>query len=99
MAKQDPWIICPACRGEGKTVNPAIDAHGLTREDFAEDPDFADEYMAGTYDVRCAACSGAGKVRKSHLATLRRNAEERRLAAREDGDWEGYRSAGDYRWG
>lgn len=100
MARQtDKWIICPACRGEGKGVNPSIDAHGLTAEDFADDPDFADDYCGGTYDVCCAACDGSGKVRHSHLRTLAEHAADRRLAAMEDGDWEGARVAHDYRFG
>lgn len=97
--KKDRWIICPACHGEGTCVNPNIDANGLTAEDFAEDPDFAEEYRSGTYDVSCAACNGTGKIRHSHLATLAEHAEDRRLAAREDGDFESYCGAGDYRFG
>lgn len=74
------------CEGEGTTVNPNIDAHGLTAEDFREDPDFAENYFSGTYDVPCRACGG-------------KNAAERRMAARENGDWEGYQVAGDWRYG
>lgn len=100
MAKnKDKWMICPACDGEGETVNPSIDAGGLSAEDFAEDPDFAEDYRSGVYDVCCAACGGSGKIRSGHLQVLRQNAEDRRLAAREDGDWESYRVANDLRWG
>lgn len=96
---KDKWMICVACDGEGTCVNPNIDANGLTAEDFAEDPDFAESYFDGDYDVRCAACAGRGSIRESHLETLRQNAEDRRLAAREDGDFEAYSMAGDYRYG
>lgn len=96
---RDKWVICPACSGEGSCVNPNIDANGLTREDFDDDPDFAEDYMSGVYDVRCGACGGAGKIRQSHLEELHQNAEDRRLAAMEDGDFEGYCMAGDYRYG
>ena len=58
----DKWMICPVCEGEGKHVNPNIDAHGLTADDFAEDPDFAEAYMGGVYDVPCRNCGGSGKV-------------------------------------
>lgn len=95
----DPWMICPACRGEGTTVNPNIDAHGLTAEDFAEDPDFAESYHRGDYDQSCLACNGAGKIRQSRHAELVQAAEDRRLAAREDGDFEAYSVAGDLRFG
>lgn len=99
MPAKDPWIICVVCHGDGVTVNPNIDANGLTAEDFAEDSDFAESYFDGDYDVRCAACTGTGKIRKSHLETLRQHAEDRRLAAREDGDFEAYSMAGDWRFG
>ena len=54
--------ICPVCGGRGKYVNPSIDAHGLTSEDFDEDPDFAESYFRGDYDVRCALCQGVRVV-------------------------------------
>lgn len=96
---KDPWMICPACQGEGKCVNPNIDSNGLTAEDFADDPDFAEDYMSGLYDVTCGACNGRGSIRKSHKRTLREHAAERRLAAMENGDFEAYCGAGDYRYG
>lgn len=50
--------ICPTCKGKGTHVNPSIDRHGLTREDFLEDPDFEEEYFNGTYDIKCNECDG-----------------------------------------
>ena len=50
--------VCPHCQGAGTHVNPAIDGNGLTAEDFAEDPDFHEGYMAGVYDVACERCGG-----------------------------------------
>lgn len=97
--KRDPWLICPVCDGEGKTVNPNIDAHGLTAEDFREDPDFAEDYRSGLYDITCAACNGLRVVKRQHLRQLEQNAEDRRLAARENGDFDSWRVAGDYRFG
>ena len=100
---KSPWVICDLCHGEGTHVNPAIDGHGLSREDFDDDPDFAESYMRGDYDVPCAQCGGSGKVRESELAAIherqRERAEDRRTRAAEDGDWESYQSAGDPRWG
>ena len=51
-------IVCPTCNGEGKHVNPSIDSHGITREDFDADPDFMESYMSGIYDVSCYECGG-----------------------------------------
>jgi DnaJ-class molecular chaperone len=99
ITKKRKWTICPACDGEGTTINPAIDCHGLTREDFAEDPDFAEDYMSGVYNITCAACSGSGKVTAERIKQLHQAAADRRLRAREDGDWESFIGASDLRWG
>jgi hypothetical protein len=56
------WIICRKCQGEGKIVNPAIDGNGLSAEDFAQNPDFKEDYMNGVYDIPCPECSGSGKI-------------------------------------
>ncbi len=52
------WEVCGTCEGKGSHVNPGIDAHGLSREDFDEDPDFAEDYFSGRYDVQCNECDG-----------------------------------------
>jgi hypothetical protein len=52
------YEVCGLCNGKGKHVNPSIDAHGLSSEDFAEDPDFAEEYFSGFYDISCNECGG-----------------------------------------
>jgi hypothetical protein len=98
MAKEE-WIVCPVCGGEGKTVNPDIDAHGLTAEDFREDPDFREDYFSGMYDITCRGCDGKRVVQPSRLEELAHNAEDRALAAREDGNWEAYYDARDWRYG
>jgi hypothetical protein len=49
--------VCPLCEGRGQYVNPSIDAHGLTAEDF-EDEDFSESYRRGDYNVRCTLCGG-----------------------------------------
>lgn len=96
---REKFIVCPVCGGRGSTVNPNIDAHGLTREDFDEDPDFADDYRSGAYDVQCRACLGERVVTEERVEELASNAEDRRLSARENGDYEGYSVAGDWRYG
>jgi hypothetical protein len=91
------WVLCPVCEGDGKTVNPAIDCNGLTAEDFREDPDFAEDYWSGVYDITCRACNGHRVVPEERIKELEQNAEDRELAAREDGNWEG--GVRDWRWG
>ncbi|RDJ35720.1 MAG: hypothetical protein DWQ19_12955 [Crenarchaeota archaeon] len=52
------WEVCPTCQGRGYHVSPGIDSHGLTAEDFASDPDFAEDYFGGKYDQTCNECDG-----------------------------------------
>jgi len=52
------WGICPTCQGNGTHVNPSIDSHGLSSEDFYEDPDFKEDYCSGRYNVPCYECNG-----------------------------------------
>ena len=56
------YAVCPVCHGRGSYVNPSIDSHGLTADDFAEDPDFAEDYLRGTYDVTCRSCGGRNVI-------------------------------------
>ena len=50
--------VCPTCGGSGTHVNPSVDCDGLSAEDFAEDPEFAENYFGGCYDVACYECDG-----------------------------------------
>ncbi len=52
------YEVCELCEGQGKHVNPSIDAHGISGHEFSEDPEFAEEYFNGTYDVPCYRCKG-----------------------------------------
>ena len=52
------WVVCTICDGRGEYINPSIDSHGLTREDFDEDPEFADDYRSGFYNMPCGLCKG-----------------------------------------
>ena len=52
------WVVCTMCQGRGAYVNPSIDSHRLTREDFDEDPEFHDDYMSGVYNIPCGLCGG-----------------------------------------
>ncbi len=52
------WQVCPVCNGNGTHVNPAIDSGGISMEDFEEDPDFAEAYVRGDYDITCNHCQG-----------------------------------------
>ena len=55
------YEVCGRCRGEGSHVNPSIDGHGITEDEW-NGPDWDDEsrdaYMSGAYDVACEVCNG-----------------------------------------
>jgi len=98
MPKSQTYILCPVCQGHGTTVNPNIDANGLTAEDF-DDPDFAESYRNGEYDIPCRGCDGKRVVTSQRIQELQQNAEDRALAARENGDYDSYSVAHDWRFG
>lgn len=52
------YEVCDACDGKGKYVNPSIDAHGISEDEFNEDPEFREDYFSGRYDVTCRQCKG-----------------------------------------
>lgn len=55
------WCICPRCEGNG-TSSAYLGA--ITRDTFDDDPEFAEDYMAGRYDRPCDECGGSGKVKQ-----------------------------------
>lgn len=57
------WGVCGICGGEGKVVNPSIDAGGISSEEFNRDPEFADNYITGLFDITCPHCLGTRVVR------------------------------------
>lgn len=56
------WEVCDVCEGKGKHVNPSVDCNGLGYDDFADDPDFYEDYVGGMYDVTCYCCKGRTTV-------------------------------------
>lgn len=56
------WVVCDLCEGKSTVVNPSIDCCGLTAEDFRDDPDFADDYIGGCYDITCPRCGGRSTI-------------------------------------
>jgi hypothetical protein len=58
------YEICSRCNGKGSHVNPAIDGHGISMEEW-NGPDWDDEsremYMNGGYDIACEAGCDHGK--------------------------------------
>ena len=50
--------VCFNCEGRGSHVHRGVDEGGITPEEFAEDPDFEEDYFSGVYDVSCDECHG-----------------------------------------
>jgi len=61
------YEVCNRCQGKGKHVNPNVDGHGISPEEFAEDPDFKEAYFSGAYDVTCYECKGKRVVSEPDL--------------------------------
>ena len=87
------WEVCELCRGKGSHVNPAIDAHGISGEEMYDDPDFAERYFSGFYDVPCYESHGRRVVpeidtdrltdqqKKEYKTVLQNQAEDASYAA------------------
>jgi hypothetical protein len=51
--------VCGTCEGKGKHVNPSIDSHGITEDEWGQwSPEEQETYLSGGYDVECYECSG-----------------------------------------
>ena len=81
------YAVCGTCDGRGSHVNPSVDSRGISPEEFDEDPEFAESYFAGAYDVACYECRGLRVVPApdaDHLTaevkSALEEAEERRAA-------------------
>jgi len=51
------FTVCPSCGGSGYHDNL-----GDVTDLVSEDPDFAEDYMAGAYNVGCPRCHGRNVV-------------------------------------
>lgn len=81
------YIVCTKCRGEGKHTNPAIDSHGISQEEFDENPGFQEAYMNGVYDIPCEKCNGERLLPRVFLEMLPKKLHERvqgTISAQED---------------
>lgn len=72
--------ICDDCRGTGSTVAYL----GDVTDWMQEDPEFAEDYLAGAYDKPCPCCKGSGRVEVlsagAPFAVRREYVERRRIA-------------------
>lgn len=78
--------VCDRCRGTGKHVNPSIDSHGISREEFDADPEFEEAYFAGRYDVTCSVCKGERVVPVADEDRF--TDEQKAIWAKLEGQWE-----------
>ncbi len=96
--------VCGTCGGKGRHVNPSIDAHGITGDEWAQwSPDEQEAYLSGGYDMDCHECGGKRVVpmpaeerltaeQRDALEHVRELARERledhRTTMREMGIWD-----------
>lgn len=57
MTLPSKFVVCWRCRGRGVHDHGAF-SNGISPEEFAEDPDFREDYFNGMYDVTCTECKG-----------------------------------------
>ena len=52
--------MCSTCGGKGTHVNPSIDAHGISEDEWDQEwsSDEQEMYLTGGYDVECGECAG-----------------------------------------
>ena len=52
--------VCSTCNGKGTHVNPSIDSHGITEEEWNRDWSYEEQetYLSGGYDIACYECHG-----------------------------------------
>lgn len=82
------YRVCPRCSGEGRIVNPDVDGHGLTREDFEEaGPEFEQDYFGGVYDIACPECQGLRVVTGAREREYAEEEQDRRTMLLESGQW------------
>ena len=77
--------VCWLCDGEGHHVDPSIDRNGLSADELYEDPDFADEYFNGGYDITCNECHGRRVVKMVDRAAC---APEHLAAYDQEQEWD-----------
>ena len=58
VIEKTKYQVCSRCHGKGHHVNPNVDGHGISPQEFAEDPEFRENYIKGKYDVKCYQCGG-----------------------------------------
>ena len=54
-------IVCPTCEGTGRVLCDGLRGVAIDPEHM-EDPDFAESYFGGNYDVTCDHCHGENVV-------------------------------------
>lgn len=59
--------VCPECEGSGTELYGSLKGAVFTPEDFANDPEFAEDYFGGSYDVACSKCKGLRVVPTADL--------------------------------
>jgi hypothetical protein len=80
--------VCPVCTGRGNYVNPAVDAHGITRDEMNDlGEEFFNDYRSGVYNIPCGLCEGLRviptPVNKAYTLALKMSANSRRNALAE----------------
>lgn len=67
------FAVCQECHGKGSHLVKGMRGAVYTWEDFAEDPEFQEDYFGGAYDVPCETCHGQRVVPEPEREALTRS--------------------------
>ena len=71
------YEVCFRCRGEGSHVNPAIDGHGVSAQEWNDwGEESQDMYLSGGYDIPCEVCNGLRVTMDMDLDAMTREQNE-----------------------
>lgn len=70
-------VLCWRCDGNG--VHDCFEGGFSSSDEFAQDPDFHEDYMSGAYDTACSECGGRRVLRVP---------DEERMTPEQLEDWE-----------
>ena len=80
------YEVCSRCQGRGTHVNPNIDGHGISEDEWNGpdwDEDSRQTYLSGGYDVTCEECRGLRVVLVVDESRCDKSLLERYLRARD----------------
>ena len=95
------YVVCGRCSGKGSHVNPNIDGHGISSEEWERDwdDDSREMYLSGGYDVCCEECHGQRVTLEADWERMSVDEKKALEAHQEYQSQERAQRASELRWG